>query len=92
MRSAAQGARRHREGVGRGDARALLAALSGIGSNGGELAERTPQDYRDYSVPLLKIFGEARASTITRQDVRRYMTREREGKVRANREVARFEL
>jgi hypothetical protein len=32
----------------------------------GELAERTPQGYRDYSVPLLKIFGEARASTITR--------------------------
>jgi len=54
----------------------------------GELAERTQQDYRDYSAPLLKVFGTVRAGVITRQDVRRYMTREREGKVRANREVA----
>jgi hypothetical protein len=39
-------------------------------------------------VPLLKVFGTVRAGVVTRQDVRRYMTRERDGKVRANREVA----
>lgn len=53
-----------------------------------ELSDRTRADYEDYSAPLLKVFGAAQASIITRQDVRRYLTRERQGKVRANREIA----
>lgn len=52
------------------------------------LAERTRADYDDYSRPLLKVFGAAHAAAVTRQDVRRYLTREREGRVRANREIA----
>jgi integrase len=54
----------------------------------GDLAERTQQDYRDYSAPLLKLFGGSRPRSITRQDIRRYMIEERQRKVRANREVA----
>ncbi|MFZ5540776.1 MAG: tyrosine-type recombinase/integrase [Pseudomonadota bacterium] len=53
-----------------------------------DLAERTQVDYADYSKPLLKVFGHVHASAITRQDVRRYMMRERGGKVRGSREVA----
>ena len=53
-----------------------------------DLAERTREDYKAYSAPLLKCFGKVRASLVTQPDIRRYMKRERQGKVRANREVA----
>lgn len=53
-----------------------------------ELAERTRKDYEDYSVPLLKVFGKMPAAQLRQQHCRRYMKVERQGKVRANREMA----
>lgn len=53
-----------------------------------DLAERTRQDYQDYSKPLLKVFGAMFSGALTQQMCRRYMKVEREGKVRANREMA----
>ncbi|MCX8005177.1 MAG: site-specific integrase [Burkholderiaceae bacterium] len=52
------------------------------------LAERTQRDYEESARQLLRVFGHVPASLITRQDIRRYLTRERGGKVRANREIA----
>ena len=53
-----------------------------------ELAERTRADYKEYSKPLLKVFGEMFSGALTQQMCRHYMKVEREGKVRANREMA----
>ena len=53
------------------------------------LRSRTREDYEDYSVPLLAVFGEVHASAITAPDVARYLSVERsEAPVRANREIA----
>lgn len=52
------------------------------------LAERTRSDYEDYSKPLLKVFGAMFSGALTQQMCRRYMKVERQGKVRANREMA----
>lgn len=53
------------------------------------LRDRTRSDYADYSVPLLKVFGEVHAEAITAPDVARYLRVERKAApVRANREVA----
>lgn len=53
-----------------------------------ELADRTRIDYAEYSKPLLKVFGAMRPAALTQQMCRRYMKVERQGKVRANREMA----
>lgn len=53
-----------------------------------ELAERTREDYKQSSKLLLKVFGEMYAGALTQQMCRHYMKVERQGKVRANREMA----
>lgn len=54
-----------------------------------DLASRTQTDYAEYSVPLLKVFGQAPVRAIRSTDIARYLRRERgEAPVRANREVA----
>lgn len=55
------------------------------------LAERTQADYREYSAPLLRVFGTMRAAEITAPMVARYLRTERaEAPKRANREVSLF--
>lgn len=54
-----------------------------------DLSERTQKDYRQYSVPLLKVFDEVHAATITPPMVNRYLRIERkDARVRANREIS----
>lgn len=54
-----------------------------------ELKPRTQSDYRDYSVHVLRIFGDVRADAITAPMVARYLRKERsEAPIRANREIA----
>jgi integrase len=54
-----------------------------------ELAPRTREDYADYSVPLLAVFGDMRADTITAPMVARYLRVERAAAPkRGNREVS----
>ncbi len=54
-----------------------------------ELMPRTRADYLEYSVPLLKVFGNAPVRAVRSSDVARYLRRERSSApVRANREVA----
>jgi hypothetical protein len=53
------------------------------------LRDRTRADYADYSVELLRVFGDTPAAAITAPDVARYLRVERKGApVRANREIA----
>lgn len=53
------------------------------------LRDRTRADYEDYSVHVLRVFGEVQASAITAPDVARYLRKERSNaSVRANREIA----
>jgi hypothetical protein len=53
------------------------------------LKPRTQQDYTQYSVELLKVFGLRKASAITAPDVARYLRRERaDAPKRANREIS----
>lgn len=53
------------------------------------LGERTKEDYRKYSVHLLRVFGKAPARLIRPADIARYLRVERaEAPVRANREIA----
>jgi integrase len=54
-----------------------------------DLRERTQADYKEYSGPLLRVFGAVRACDISTTDVARYLRRERgEAPKRANREVS----
>lgn len=53
------------------------------------LKDRTQADYEAYSEPLLQVFGDEPAASITAPDVARYLRVERaEAPVRANREIA----
>lgn len=54
-----------------------------------DLRERTQADYRDYAVPLLRVFGDCHAAAITAPDVARYLRIERkDAPKRANREIS----
>jgi hypothetical protein len=54
-----------------------------------DLQPRTQDDYRTYAVPLLRVFGDMHASSITPPDVARYLRQERaDAPIRANREIA----
>jgi integrase len=53
------------------------------------LRERTRADYADYAVPLLSVFGDTHAASITAPDVARYLRKERaSAPKRANREIS----
>lgn len=53
------------------------------------LAPRTRADYEEYSVPLLRVFGDMRAAAITAPMVARYLRTERSAAPkRANREIS----
>lgn len=54
-----------------------------------DLRERTQADYEEYSVHVLRVFGDVHAASITAPDVARYLRVERkEAPKRANREVS----
>ena len=53
------------------------------------LSERSQKDYMAYSVPLLRVMGEAPVAAIKPHHISRYLTKERaDAPVRANREIS----